>query len=101
MRGHQQAQAPALSWTARSPAAPLAVSARRASATQARCSRELTVMPSRYHYEETVRNEYLGVSKVIRAMTEEELDWLVEAQLAKWREQEKRKRQQKEKEAER
>jgi hypothetical protein len=49
-------------------------------------------MPSQYPYHETIRNEYLGVSKVIRAMTLQELEWLVEAQLAKWREQEDRKR---------
>ncbi len=42
-------------------------------------------MPSQYPYRETVRNKYLGLSKVIRAMTAQELDWLVEAQLAKWR----------------
>jgi hypothetical protein len=56
-------------------------------------------MPSQYPYRQTVRNEYLGVSKVIRAMTSRELDWLVEAQLVKWREQEARKRQQRQKEA--
>jgi restriction system protein len=58
-------------------------------------------MSSQYPYRETIRNEYLGVSKVIRAMTLRELDWLVEAQLAKWREQEVRKRQQRQKEADR
>jgi restriction system protein len=58
-------------------------------------------MPSRYPHQATIRNEYLCVSKVIRAMTREELDWLVDAQLAKWREQARRKRQQKAKEAER
>jgi restriction system protein len=58
-------------------------------------------MPSRYPYQITIRNDYLGVSKVIRAMTREELNWLVEAQLAKWSEQVRRKHQQKEKEAER
>jgi hypothetical protein len=58
-------------------------------------------MPSLYPYRRTVRNEYLGVSKVIRAMTMHELDWLVEAQLEKWREQEDRKRQQRQKEADR
>jgi restriction system protein len=40
----------------------------------------------------------LGVSKVIRAMSADELYWLVEAQLSKWSEQETRKRQQKQKE---
>src|SRR5262245_55518826 len=58
-------------------------------------------MPSQYPYHQTIRNEYLGVNKVIRAMTMRELDWLVEAQFAKWREQEARKRQQRQKEAER
>jgi len=58
-------------------------------------------MPSQYPYRATVRNEYLGLSKVIRAMSADELDWLVEAQLAKWSEQETRKRQQKQKETER
>jgi restriction system protein len=58
-------------------------------------------MPSQYPYQKTVRNEYLGVSKVIRAMTLHELEWLAESQLAKWREQEARKRQQSRKEKER
>jgi restriction system protein len=58
-------------------------------------------MPSQYPYRRTIRNEYLGVSKVIRAMTANELHWLVEAQLTKWSEQETRKRQQQQKEAER
>jgi restriction system protein len=58
-------------------------------------------MPSQYPYRTTIRNEYLGVSKVVRAMTATELEWLMEAQLAKWDEQESRKRQQQIKEAER
>jgi restriction system protein len=58
-------------------------------------------MPSQYPYRQTVRNEYLGVSKAIRAMTIHELNWLVEAQLAKWGEQEARKRHQRQKEADR
>jgi restriction system protein len=58
-------------------------------------------MPSEYPYRQTIRNEYLGVSKVIRAMTLRELDWLVDAQRAKWREQATRKQQQKQKEADR
>src|SRR5262245_38422091 len=84
------------------PVAPPASSARRVwyHSTALFC-RERTFMPSRYPYQVTIRNEYLGVSKVIRAMTRQELNWLVEAQLAKWREQAHRKRQQKEKEAER
>src|SRR5262245_16957353 len=55
-------------------------------------------MPSQYPYRQTIRNEYLGVSKVIRAMTLHELAWLMEAQHAKWREQEARKQQQRQKE---
>ena len=58
-------------------------------------------MSSQYPYRKTLHNEYLGVSKVIRAMTSHELDWLVEAQTAKWRDQESRRRQQRKKEAER
>src|SRR4051812_39255276 len=58
-------------------------------------------MPSQYPYRQTIRNNYLGVSKVIRATTRGELDWLVEVQHAKWREQENRKRQQSQKAAER
>src|SRR5437763_1358159 len=58
-------------------------------------------MPSQYPYRQTIRNEYLGVSKVIRAMTLHELRWLVEAQLAKWAEQEARRRQSQRKEAQR
>jgi hypothetical protein len=58
-------------------------------------------MPSQYPYRTTVRNEYLGVSKVIRAMTRHELHWLKKAQLSKWSEQETRRRQQRQKEAER
>jgi restriction system protein len=49
-------------------------------------------MPSRYPFQTIVRNEYLGVSKVIRAMTVWDLDWLADAQLAKWNEQENRRR---------
>jgi restriction system protein len=52
-------------------------------------------MPSRYPFQETVRNPYLGVSKIIKAMTPWELDWLVEKQIAKWDAQESKKRQQK------
>jgi restriction system protein len=58
-------------------------------------------MSSMYPYHVTVRNQYLGVSKIIRAMTENELQWLIDTQRAKWDEQEKRKREQKQKEAER
>ena len=58
-------------------------------------------MPSIYPYRKTIRNEYLGLSKVIRAMNALELQWLVEAQIEKWDDQEARKRQQKQKEAER
>jgi restriction system protein len=41
------------------------------------------------------------VNKVIRAMTSNELDWLAQAQLSKWAEQEARKKQQQQKELER
>ncbi len=58
-------------------------------------------MPSRYPYQATIRNEALGVSKVIRAMSRSELDWLAEAQIAKWGEQEDRKYQQQQKDAQR
>src|SRR4051794_35789235 len=58
-------------------------------------------MPSQYPYRRTVRNDYLGISKVIRAMTPSELQWLADAQLAKWGEKERRKRQQRQKESER
>jgi hypothetical protein len=58
-------------------------------------------MPSQYPYRQTIHNEYLGVSKVIRAMTSDELDWLVEAQIEKWCDQETRKRRQRRTEAER
>jgi uncharacterized membrane protein YqiK len=59
-------------------------------------------MPTQYPYRQTVRNEYLGVSKVIRATSAEELDWLMKLQFSLWREQESRKqlRQQKERERE-
>jgi restriction system protein len=58
-------------------------------------------LPSQYPYRETVRNEYLGVTKIIRAMTADELRWLADTQIAKWDEQEIRKRQLKQKEADR
>ena len=58
-------------------------------------------MPSQYLYRQTICNEYLGVSKTIRAMSRNEFDWLVRAQLAKWAEQETRKRQAQQKNAER
>lgn len=58
-------------------------------------------MPSQYPYRAVVRNEYLGASKIIRAMSQNELQWLAEAQLSKWAEQENRKRQQTEKNSER
>jgi restriction system protein len=48
-----------------------------------------------------VRNDYLGVTKVIRAMTRGELEWLAEAQLDKWAEQERRTRARRAKERER
>ena len=58
-------------------------------------------MPSQYPFRQTLHNEYLGVSRVIRAMTRHELNWLMDAQAAKWRDQEARKRQQRRKEADR
>jgi restriction system protein len=58
-------------------------------------------MPSQYPYRTTVRNDYLGVSKIIRAMTRGELEWLAEAQLDKWSDQETRKRAQRAREKER
>jgi len=58
-------------------------------------------MPSRYVYQRILYNEYLRVSKVIRAMSPDELDLLTQMQIARWRELEQRKRQQKQKEAER
>ncbi len=58
-------------------------------------------MPSQYPYRRTLHDDYLGVSKVIRAMTSQELDWLVESQLAKWHEQNNRKRQQQQKASDR
>ena len=51
---------------------------------------EVDQMPSQYPYRQTIRNEYLGVSKVIRAMTAHELAWLIEVQPEKWAEQERR-----------
>ena len=58
-------------------------------------------MPSRYPYWQTIRNEYLGVSKVVRAMTGGELDWLVGEQRRKWAQQEARRRQARRREADR
>jgi restriction system protein len=58
-------------------------------------------MPSQYPYRQTIRNEYLGVSKVLRATSAEELDWLIKIQLSTWREQETRKQQRQQKEMER
>ncbi len=50
-------------------------------------------MPSQYPYRVTIRNDYLKSTKVIRAMTQGELHWLVEDQHAKWAAQESQKRQ--------
>jgi restriction system protein len=50
-------------------------------------------MPSKYDYYATVRNAYLGVSKEIRGMTTEEVDWLAAKQIKKWAEQERRQRE--------
>ena len=56
-------------------------------------------MPSQYPFRQTICNNYLGVSKVVRATTLNELHWLVQAQQAKWSDQEARKRLQREKES--
>jgi restriction system protein len=58
-------------------------------------------MPSQYPYRTTIRNEFLGVQKVIRAMTRDELEWLVAEQFRKWHDQAERKREQKRKKVER
>lgn len=50
-------------------------------------------MASQYPYRQTIQNEYLAKSKVIRAMTFDEFQWKVRAQLEKWDEEEARKRQ--------
>src|SRR5262249_4866422 len=62
---------------------------------------EAIPMPSMYPYWETISNDYLGVSKVIKARTPWDLNWQVEAQLRKWAEQEGKKREQAEKQAQR
>lgn len=51
-------------------------------------------MSSRNVWQQTVYNEYLGRSKVIKAATEYELDVKAQDQLAIWAEQEQRKREQ-------
>lgn len=58
-------------------------------------------MPSQYPFRTTIRDDDLGVQKVIRAMNPSELEWLVEEQYRKWNEQLKRKRDRERKEAER
>lgn len=58
-------------------------------------------MASAYYYKQVVRNEYLGKRRVVRATNSAELDWLVEAQIAKWCEEERRTRQRRAKEAQR
>ncbi len=58
-------------------------------------------MPSQYPYRTTIRNEFLGVQKVIRAMTRDELEWLVAEQFRKWHDQAERKREQQRKKVER
>jgi restriction system protein len=58
-------------------------------------------MPTQYPYRETIFNEYLGVSKVIRAMTQIELNWMINAQYAKWKEMEYKKKRAEEKQSER
>jgi restriction system protein len=51
-----------------------------------------------YPYSVTISNDYLGVIKVVKARTKWDLNWLADAQLRKWAEQERKKRQQAEKE---
>jgi restriction system protein len=58
-------------------------------------------MPSQYPYRITIQNEYLGASRVVRAMSRGDLEFQVTSQLYKWNEQEQRKRTQKQKEAQR
>ena len=58
-------------------------------------------MASQYPWRATIRNEYLGVSKVVRAMTPQELQWITQVQLQKWSDQESRKRALKSREADR
>jgi restriction system protein len=50
-------------------------------------------MASQYPYRETIRNNYLGVSKEICARTLDELNWRVWNQQAKWSAQAEKKRQ--------
>jgi restriction system protein len=54
-----------------------------------------------YPYWETIRNEYLGVSKTIKARTLADLNWLIEVQVLKWREQARKKREREEKQEQR
>src|SRR5580658_8819857 len=58
-------------------------------------------MPSRYLYRTVIRNDYLRVSKVIRAMTENELRLVATSQISRWASQEQKSRLQKRKAEER
>lgn len=49
-------------------------------------------MASRYTYQKTISNNYIGKIKTIKAYSSEELDYKVKEQLAKWREEEQKKR---------
>ena len=48
-------------------------------------------MASRYTYQKTISNNYIGKMKTIKAYSSEELDYKVKEQLAKWREEEQKK----------
>jgi restriction system protein len=50
-------------------------------------------MAAYYPYRSVIRNDYLNVRKEVCARTEEEFDWRVRNQLAKWKAQEQKKRQ--------
>jgi restriction system protein len=47
-------------------------------------------MPSQYPYRRTIQNDYLGKSRVVKAMSLAELNWQVNAQQEKWDEEEAR-----------
>ena len=49
-------------------------------------------MASRYAYEKTISNNYIGKIKTIKACSPVELDYKVKEQLAKWKEEEQKKR---------
>lgn len=49
-------------------------------------------MASKYAYEKTIANNYIGKIKTIKACSPTELDYKVKEQLAKWKEEEEKKR---------